>query len=60
MRDGQGNKLSPEEIDKVKAAGVKPDETSLNRVSIDPGPNSKPELQDGSKTQPAPATAPRF
>jgi hypothetical protein len=59
MRDGQGNKLSPEEIDKVKAAAAKPGEASLNRVSVDPASAGKPAAAN-DKPQPAPVTAPKF
>lgn len=61
MRDGQGNKLSSEEIEKVRSAEVKPGDVSLNRVSVDPGPVTKP-MQDAGKAPSAPgtATAPKF
>lgn len=59
MRDGQGNKLSPEEVDKVKAAGVKPGDASVNRVSIDPSPAGKP-VAPPEEGHPAPVTAPKF
>ena len=36
MRDGQGNKVSPEEQQKVRSIQGAPDQTSLNDVSIDP------------------------
>ena len=61
MRDGQGNKLSSEEIEKVRSAEVKPGDVSLNRVSVDPGPVTKPR-QDAGKDPSAPGTttAPKF
>lgn len=36
MRDGSGNKLSPEEQQKVKNIQGVPDNDSLNKVSISP------------------------
>lgn len=61
MRDGQGNKLSPEEADKVEAAKVEPDKESLNRVSVDPGPNMKPKGEAGEQPEaPKTMTAPKL
>lgn len=36
MRDGQGNKLSPEEQQKVRSIQGAPDEKSVSGISIDP------------------------
>jgi hypothetical protein len=36
MRDGQGNKLSPEEQQKVRSIQGAPDKDSVSGVSIDP------------------------
>ena len=61
MRDGQGNKLSPEEEHKVKSTKVEPDKESLNRVSIDPGPNMKPIGEAGKQPEPPKtSTPPKF
>ncbi|WP_141740161.1 hypothetical protein [Bosea sp. BIWAKO-01] len=49
MRDGSGNKLSPEEQEKVKSIQGAPDKDSLNKVSINPGPDK----DTGSADQPA-------
>jgi hypothetical protein len=37
MRDGSGNKMSPEEQQKVKSIQGAPDPESLNTISINPG-----------------------
>ncbi|AMJ61059.1 hypothetical protein [Bosea sp. PAMC 26642] len=56
MRDGEGNKLSDAEVEKVKSAEVKPADGSLNKVSVD--------LQVGEKAatntdaEPMPPTPP--
>jgi hypothetical protein len=61
MRDGQGNKLPPEEVDKVKSIETDPDKGSLRRVSVDPGAGPKPSADAEKKPQsPDAVTAPKF
>ena len=38
MRDGEGNKLSPEEQQRVKSIQGDPGKEATTKVSIDPGP----------------------
>lgn len=41
MRDGSGNKLSPEEAQKVKSIQGTPDKDATTKVSIDPNAAEK-------------------
>jgi len=50
MRDGQGNKLSPEEQQKVRSIQGAPDQDSLSGVSIDP--NGGKDAGDADKPPP--------
>lgn len=50
MRDGQGNKLSPEEQQKVRSIQGAPDQDSLSGVSIDP--NGGKDTGDADKPSP--------
>ncbi|WP_377840230.1 hypothetical protein [Bosea sp. UC22_33] len=50
MRDGQGNKLSPEEQQKVRSIQGAPDQDSLSGVSIDP--NAGKDTGDADKSPP--------
>lgn len=45
MRDGRGNKLSPEEERKVKSIQGAPDKDSLKKVSINPEPDEDPAYE---------------
>lgn len=57
MRDGEGNKLSPEEEQKVKSIQRTPDRDSLDKVSINPAPaKDRPRQGQGEKTADKPAT----
>jgi hypothetical protein len=55
MRDGHGNKLSPEEQGRAKSIQGAPDKDSLNKVSIDPHPDKdtgeahKPDVKSEDK-----------
>lgn len=47
MRDGRGNKLSPEEERKVRSIQGAPDKDSLKKVSIKPEPDGSPAHEHG-------------
>ena len=55
MRDGSGNKLSPEEEQKVRSIQGAPDQKSVSGISIDPnadkdtGEADKPQVKPGDK-----------
>jgi hypothetical protein len=55
MRDGSGNKLSPEEVQKVKSIQGVPDKDSVSGISIKPdagkdrGTADKPQSKPGEK-----------
>ncbi|MGX1786134.1 hypothetical protein ACWIGM_05315 [Bosea sp. NPDC055332] len=55
MRDGSGNKLSPEEAQKVKSIQGTPDKDSVSGISIDPnsdkdaGEADRPEVPPQDK-----------
>jgi len=57
MRDGRGNKLSPEEERKVRSIQGAPDKDSLKKVSINPEPDEAPTSTHKSdqKLSPKPA-----
>ena len=51
MRDGEGNKLSPEEQQKVQSIQGTPDRASLSKISIDPHrPKAEPPQEQGGKS----------
>ncbi|KRE22560.1 hypothetical protein ASE66_25555 [Bosea sp. Root483D1] len=52
MRDGQGNKLSSEEAQRVKSIQCEPDKESLNKVSIDPNAEKDTGEADTPKVPP--------
>lgn len=56
MRDGEGNKLSPEEEKKVRSIQETPGKASLNKVSINPDPARTAPPPEGEKfgAKPAP------
>lgn len=56
MRDGSGNKMSPEEQQKVKSVQGAPDKESLNKVSINPG--SDRDTGSADKPNPNPDNRP--
>lgn len=55
MRDGEGNKLSPEEQQRVKSIQGAPGKQATTKVSINPDPEKdtgdadKPEVKPGDK-----------
>lgn len=57
MRDGSGNRMSPEEQERVKSISGAPKEGSLRAVSVDPG--ARQDSRDtGDADKPAAATKP--
>ena len=56
MRDGSGNKMSPEEQQKVKSVQGAPDKESLNKVSITPGADR--DTGSADKPNPKPTDTP--
>lgn len=52
MRDGQGNKLSPEEERKVKSIQGAPDNGSVSGISIDPNADKDTGEADKPKVPP--------
>ncbi|KRE17557.1 hypothetical protein ASE66_29255 [Bosea sp. Root483D1] len=52
MRDGQGNKLSPEEQQKVRSIQGTPDNESVSGVSIDPNAEKDTGEADKPKVPP--------
>lgn len=57
MRDGSGNKLSPEEQQKVKSIQGVPDEKSLKETSINPTPK---DTGEADRPAPQPGKVPGF
>lgn len=52
MRDGNGNRLSEEEQQKVRSIQGAPDEKSVSGISIDPNPDKPGEAaKPGQKAQ---------
>lgn len=49
MRDGRGNKLPSDEVDKIRSPQVKPDPESLKTVSIDPRRSETSTEKDKAK-----------
>ena len=52
MRDGSGNKLSPEEAQKVKSIQGTPDKESVSGISIDPNADKDTGEADKPKVPP--------
>ncbi|MBA4221154.1 MAG: hypothetical protein C0458_10540 [Methylobacterium sp.] len=52
MRDGSGNKLSPEEAQKVKSIQGTPDKESVSDISIDPNADKDTGEADKPKVPP--------
>jgi hypothetical protein len=52
MRDGEGNKLSPEEQQRVKSIQGDPGKDATTKVSINPGPEKETGEADKPKVKP--------
>lgn len=52
MRDGSGNKLSPEEEKKVRSIQGEPDRDATTKVSIKPDGDQKPKQDNEAQERP--------